>query len=293
MRSDFFKSTLSLCLTLAFAGMPSLGQARKEGPPSSCQRDSALDLIRQQVDGTRLFDDMVKRIAVLIRAADLLWPNQENRARAVFNEAYDLAQQNYKEKGDRPRREGNLIVEVPDQRYTVISAIARRDAGWSRKLSDQMLQDEIKEAEDKTTKDAEQDARTAEKLLGTANSLLSSDQSAALNFAKSSLHYPATLLLPIFLYKLAEVNRGAADGIYQEALTAYAGAPLERFLYLSSYPFGNDHDVGEMPMWTSYAVPKNFAPSPGLQRLFLQTLLRRAQQVIESPGEASSEDHYS
>ncbi len=293
MRSDFFKSTLSLCLTLAFAASPSVGQARKEGPPSSCQRDSALDLIRQQVDGSRLFDDMVKRIAVLIRAADLLWPNQENRARTVFNEAYDLAQQNYKEKGDKPRNEGNLIVQVPDQRYRVISAIARRDAAWARKLSDQMLQDELKEAEEKTTKDAEQDVRTGEKLLSTAYSLLSSDQSAALNFAKSSLHYPPTMWLPMFLYKLAEVNRTSADGIYQEALTAYAGAPLERFLYLSSYPFGNDHDVGEMPMWTSYAVPKNFAPSPILQRLFVQTLLRRAQQIIESPGEVSAEDRFS
>src|SRR6266851_2886575 len=212
MRSDVFKSTLSLCLTLAFAASPSLGQVRKEDPPSSCQRDSALDLIGQQVDGTRLFDDMVKRIAVLIRAADLLWPIQENRARAVFSEAYDLAQENYKEKGDRPRNEGNLIVQVADQRYTVISAIARRDAAWARKLSDQMLQDEIKEAEEKTTKDAEQDVRTAEKLLSTAHSLLSSDQNAALNFAKSSLHYPASMWLSIFLYKLAEVNRSSADG---------------------------------------------------------------------------------
>ena len=236
---------------------------------------------------------MVKRIAVLIRAADLLWPIQENRARAVFSEAYDLAQENYKEKGDRPRNEGNLIVQVPDQRYTVISAIARRDADWARKLSDQMLQDEIKEAEEKTTKDAGQDVRTAEKLLSTAQSLLSSDQNAALNFAKSSLHYPASMWLSIFLYKLAELNRSSADGIYQEAVAAYAGAPLERFLYLSSYPFGNDHDVGEMPMWTSYRVPKDFVPSPILQRQFLQTLLRRAQQILGSPGEVSVENHFS
>ena len=167
------------------------------------------------------------------------------------------------------------------------------DAGWARKLSDQLLQDEIKEAEERTTKDTEQDVRTAEKLLSTAYSLLASDQTAALNFARSSLHYPPTMWLPMFLYKLAEVNRGAADGIYQEALTAYADARLERLLYLSSYPFGNDHDVGEMPMWTAYTVPKNFAPSPTLQRLFVQMLLRRAQQIAESPGEASTEDHFS
>ena len=155
---------------------------------------------------------------------------------------------------------------------------------WARKLADQMLQEETREAEEKSAKDDEQDARTAEKLLSTAVSLLSTDQSAALHFARSSLRYPATFWLPMFLYTLSETNRPGADAFYQEALGAYVGAPMERFLYLSSYPFGNSGDAGEMPMSTAYGVPKDFVPNPNLERNFIQALLRRAQVALENTG---------
>ena len=285
----------TVCLIIAAVSHCALAQQKPQpdNPSSLCSRDNALETIRQQIDLTRTFDDQVRRIAVLIRAADVLWPYQQDKARAAFTEAFDLARQNYKEKGDKPRLEGHLIVTVPDQRYTVISAIAKRDAAWGRRLSDQLLQEETREAEEKAAKDVDQDIRTGEKLLGTAFILLSSDQGAALNFARSSLHYPASLSFPMFLYKLAEVNKAAADGLYQEALAAYANAPMERFLYLSSYPFGNDHDVGEMPAWTAYAVPKDFVPSLELQHAFVQILLRRAQQAIESPIDTGTADRFS
>lgn len=279
-----FAVSMPLCFSLALTAWPAKVHNQQElKPPSSCQRDDALNLIQQQIDAGKLIDDDVKRIVVLIRAADLLWPYRQDKARAALREAFDLATRNYKEKGDEPHLEGHLIVQAPDQRYRVIGAIARRDPAWARKLSDQMLEEEGKEAEEKATKDFERDARTAEKLLSAASSLLSSDQAAALRFARSSLRYPATIYLPFFLYSLAEINGSGADRFYQEALTAYLSAPMERFLYLSSYPFGNSGDVGEMPMYTAYAVPKNFTPNPALQRLFAQTLLRRAQQMIETP----------
>src|SRR5207245_2599399 len=107
-------------------------------------------------------------------------------------------------------------------------------------------------AEEKATKDERQETRTAEKLLGMASALLSSDQTAALGFAANSLRYPATLSLPAFLYKLAPINRSGADQFYQEALAAYANAPMDQFLYLSSYPFGNNREAGEMPSYTYY-----------------------------------------
>jgi hypothetical protein len=275
---------------LAGAGAHAQAQAQKKSEPttpiSSCSRNGALEIIRQQIDATKTFDNTVQRIAVLIRAADLLWPYQQDKARAVFTESFELAKQNFKEAGDEPRREGTFSrVEVPDQRYTAINAIAKRDLAWARKLTDQMLKDQQREAEEKATKDATQEARTAEKLLTIASSLLSSDQSAALGFAANSLRYPATWFLPVFLYRLAPINRSAADQFYQEALAAYANAPMERFLYLSSYPFGNDREVGEMPGYTTYRVPDGFTPNPTLQRLFVQILLRRVQQFIENPSD--------
>jgi hypothetical protein len=265
------------------AGAAAQEKAQAPAPPSSCSRENALQIIQQQIDLTKTFDDDGRRIAVLLRASDLIWPYQQEKARAAFTDAFDVATRNFKAKGDKPFNEGRLVVQGPDQRYTVITAIAKRDPVWAGKLSKQILQEEADEARDKATKDPRQDARTGEKLLGTAYSLLTSDQTTAISFAQSSLAYPATIQLPAFLYKLSDVNKVAADQFYQQALIAYAHAPMEQFLYLSSYPFGRNREVGEMPMWTYYAVPAGFKPNPLLQRLFVQTLLTRAGDLVQNP----------
>ncbi len=288
------KQVLSFALTPAIYVVAALAtfatpQKQAENSSSLCSRDNALQTIRQQIDFTRTFDDQVRRITVLLRAADMLWLYQQDNSRAAFTEAFDLARQNFKDKGDEPIQQGHLIVSVPDQRYAVITAIAKRDPKWAGRLSDQLLEEETTEGNEKSTKDSKQDARTAEKLLGTALTLLPSDEGAAVHFARSSLRYPATLLLQMFLYKLAARNRPAADVFYQEALVAYANARMERFLYLSAYPFGNHGDAGEMPMTSAYDVPKDFVPAVGLQRLFVQTLLRRAQEAVESPSNPSTD----
>ncbi|HEX9424426.1 MAG TPA: hypothetical protein VF899_14390 [Pyrinomonadaceae bacterium] len=172
------------------------------------------------------------------------------------------------------------MISVPDQRYTVLNAIAKRDFAWAQKLTAEILSDQQSEASEKTINGEQQQTRTAEKLLSIASSLATFDQPAALSFARSSLRYPATMYLPLFLYQLSEANRQAADQFYLEALSAYAKAPMDRLLYLSSYPFGNDREAGEMPGYTIYQVPTGFAANPNLQRSFVQVLLHRIQQRL-------------
>ena len=224
-------------------------------------------------------DDVPQRIGVLIRAADVLWPYQEQRARAAFAEAMELAIQNFRDLGEVVKQEGRLPVQQPDQRFVVIGAIAKRDRQWARKLSDQVLEEEIKETESKPVKDRLADAHRAEKLLDVAWSLLPGNPESAVTFARSSLRYTATIQVPAFLYHLAETNKTLADQFYQQALQAYAESPMEQFLYLSSYPFANDREVGEMPLYTTYKVPTGVTPNPNLARMFIQTLLGRAQQL--------------
>ena len=113
------KAIQLLFFSLALIAAPSLASAQQKQSESSsvlCSRDNALLTIRQQIDFTRTFDDQVRRITVLLRAADLLWPYQPDNSRAAFTEAFDLARQNFREKGDKPVLEGHLVVEVPDQR---------------------------------------------------------------------------------------------------------------------------------------------------------------------------------
>lgn len=277
--------SLLVFLVLCIA-VETVAQAPKKPPVSSlCTRTNALDNARQQILFTRTFDQVVPRIAVLLRAADLLWPYEQDKALAAFMEAFELATQNYKEHGDQVRRSSDnqfaARLAVPDQRYKVITALAKRDPAGARKLSDQMLKDEAREAADKPATDDRAGKSTAEKLLSVANGLLASDHNSAINFARGSLRYPATLQLTGFFYSLAKVNRAAADQFYQEALAAYGMTPMDQFLYLSAYPFGNTRDAGEMPGYTVYRIPEGFVPNVELQRKFVQVLLARGQGVPE------------
>ena len=291
------KIVAGLALCLVTGSLNGVTSAQEKSPlvavPSSgCSRENALELIQQQIDATKTFDDAVQRITVLIRAADLLWAFRQPKARAALTEAFDLAVQHFKEKGDELTHEGKLLITTPDQRFTVIGAIAKHDTAWAKKLTDQVLKDQQRQAEEKPL-DIMRNESTAERLLTVAISLLSSDEAAALSFARNSLRYPATFVLSMFLYQLAARDKRAADQTYQEALAAYANAPMERLLYLSSYPFGNDREAGEMPGYTVYQVPSGFAPNPNLQRMFVQTVLRRAQESIKEPSDPAPGDRLS
>src|SRR5688500_11252727 len=99
-----------ILLTLCFSGVSTrhhvLAQLKSAGAGASslCNRNDALEMMRQQIDVTRTFDNSVRRITVLIRAADLLWPFQQDKARAAFTEAFELAGQNEKE-NEKERRD--------------------------------------------------------------------------------------------------------------------------------------------------------------------------------------------
>ncbi|HJT64903.1 MAG TPA: hypothetical protein VJ749_00515 [Pyrinomonadaceae bacterium] len=282
MQTPSRKSLLALAVTILAISSNVIAQKSPTANTISSlwNRDEAIQAIRQQLDDTKTFNDPVQRIAVLIRAADLLWPYEQPRARAAFNEAFDVAVQNFKEKGDAPRREGvSRLVETPDQRFIVVQAIARRDPGWAKKLTEDMLKKDAPEGQH-AARNTEADVRTATKILNAASLLLSSDSNAAIDFARVSFNYPASLQLTRFLYSLAQINQKASDELYQQALAVYGDKPLGEFLYLSAYPFGAD-EAGDMPYFGQYSVPATFGQNPSLQRLFIQVLLQRAQQALQ------------
>src|SRR5690348_6622894 len=65
-----------------------LAQSKPVGSGQSplCNRDNAVEMIKQQIGLTKTFKNSIQRIAVLTRAADLLWPYEQDRARSVFIE---------------------------------------------------------------------------------------------------------------------------------------------------------------------------------------------------------------
>ena len=284
-------------LLSVLSAVPVMGQQKAPVATSTlCTRDNAVETAKQQILVTRTFDNVVPRIAVLLRAADLLWPYEREQSMATFMEAFDLAVKNFKETGDQTSRASQkqfaAVIRVPDQRYKVIVALAKRDPTAARKLSDKMLQDDAREAADKPADDQSK-MRTAEKILVVANDLIATDVTAAVNFARSSFRYPATLQLSSFLYQLAKKNKATADQFYMEVLAAYSGAPMDQFLYLSSYPFGNTREAGELPSYTTYLVPEGFVPNRALQRQFVQTLLARSESAMQQQVETVQINRYS
>jgi len=145
--------SLLLCLPLV-----SNAQKKPAVETSSlCTKDNALDTTKQQILFTRTFDNPAQRIGVLLRAADLLWPHDQERSLAAFMEAFDLAVQHYRENGEQVTRSSKsqfaARIQLPDQRFKVITALAKRDPARARKLSNQLFQDEAKEMADKPPAD--------------------------------------------------------------------------------------------------------------------------------------------
>jgi len=253
-----------------------------------CSRENALELIKQQVEGTKNFNDAVQRITALIRAADLLWPHQQDKARTVFSEAFELAAENEKENQQKGPRSIMLRMQVPDQRYVVIRAVAKRDSAWAKELTRQTLK-AANDGEASATRSSFENSLTADRLIDSARQLIPTDLNAALELARASLNYPASFMLTYFLYRLAETNQQAADQFYAQALAAYGDKPLREFLYLQAYPFAW-RETTNTPASAFHEVPASFVMNRSLQRQFVQVLLRRAQQALE--GSLDESDTY-
>ena len=282
-----FHCRLLLLVCVAALALPERvwAQTKPAGAEKSplCTRDNALEMIRQQVDLTRTYNSSIKRITVLIRAADLLWPQQQNKARLVFTEAFELAIDDEK-KSDHSKSPRALFsrLQVPDQRYVVIRAVAKRDPAFARELTAKILKSGDDEASPR--RDEAEDTITAERLLDSATKLISTDVNAAFDLARASLKYPATASLTRFLYRVAEVNQSAADEFYLQALEAYHDKPFREFLYLQAYPFAW-HETLNTPAFAFYQPPANFATNKSVQRRYVEVVLRRAQQALETPAD--------
>jgi len=257
-----------------------------------CTKTFALDTLKQQMALARTIDDPVARIAVQLKVADLLWPADHAQAQAFFLETFDVAVQHFKANGTETKRSGLLTIETPDQRFVVITALAKRDPAIARKLASQVLEEDSRNAT-MTASDNQAGRAQAQKLLNVAMMLVAEDPATAVNFARGSLRYPASLYLSIFLYNLARANRSLANQLYRQALLAYRERPMDQLLYLSSFPFGNDREAGEMPVYTTYSVPPGFLPDLELQRLFLTTLLARASNAQEVVAGSTPNDSLS
>lgn len=298
MPSQFPRALAFLLFALCLQPAAARAQAKEQAdrPKVFCEPSRALALVREQLSEAKAFEEPVKRISVMTRAAGLLWPRERTEARAVFTEAFELASRYYRERGDEIRYDKaradsklpGLAVQLPDQRFVVLRAVARRDAAWARELAARAAEETREEAKKNNDATSSQRVRpVGEKLILFAESMLESDKQTALAVARSSFDDPATMYLPYFLFKLSESDRPAADALFKDALAAYADRDVDSFLYLSSYPFALTAAIAPTPSSMGMRAPAGFNADPELQRLFVNTFIgfaeRRLTVLTEQP----------
>lgn len=246
--------------------------AQKEPERPVCDRQQAFSLIQEQIAQSKTVDNTAARILILTQGADLLWPYRQSAARSVFEEAFEVATQDFQSSQKQQAHAGTL----PDQRLVVIRAIAQRDSEWARRLAKAIADENQNDDAAGATSDHRYQG---EALLSISASLLKNDAKTAVTFARASLRHPASVALARFLFQLWAVDRRATDQFYQEALSAYANAPVNELLYLSAYAFGMSRVVGPEMQSTFFTVPPNFSSDTAAQSAFMEVLLRRAQET--------------
>src|ERR1700740_1182615 len=87
-----------LTIVVLCHSVPAQKKEQLINPQSSCSRDTALSIIQRQIDLGKTIDRDAQRITLTLRAADLMWPADQPKARATFTDAFDVAARLFKEK---------------------------------------------------------------------------------------------------------------------------------------------------------------------------------------------------
>ncbi len=130
------RSGFIIILFSLFTAFSAHAQTSVKKPVKQCNAQLARQIVEQQADFSKTLEETDKRIEVLIKVADYLWAADRESARGYFAEAFKVAQERFREKGNEPLVKGNMILSRVDYRFEVIRAIAEYDAVWAKKLSE-------------------------------------------------------------------------------------------------------------------------------------------------------------
>ncbi len=241
-----------------------------------CNAQFAQLLVEQQVMESKSVVEPVKRIKILLRSADFLWKFDEPTSRLYLAEAWKMADDRFKETGFEKKEIGEkgkgMLSILPDQRMEVVTAIAKRDAEWSKKLSEQMLADYDKSPGNRDSFDK---TRELGDLLGLAQENARSNPELSRYLFRRVMKYPLFVNWFFAFYYTYKQDPAFADSIYTEALRNYRNESPRRLLYLSGYPFANEFIFGIDRYSQSMGTPDYVKPNTALQRQFIDTFFAR------------------
>jgi len=253
----------------------------------ACNPKMAQMLVEQQVAESKSVTARPKRIKILLRSADFLWPLDQPTARGYFIEAFSNAKEHFAEKGferanvQTTKSGSSTGTILPDLRNDVIRAVAKRDPELAKKFSDEVLAEFEKAGE----RDVFNKTREQDDLLRLAGESAATDPGFSRYLFRRLMRYPLTQTWFWSLNSAARSNQSFADSIYAEAIRNYRNEKPGKLLYLSAYPFGVETIFGQNRTSFSAAPIASFISNIGLQRSFLDTFFARVASFTGNPEE--------
>ncbi len=291
-------------------------------PMAEVRRASAVSLVSALAEEARAFGETALRARVQARAADALWETDRERARSLFQRAWEAAEAHDKETqnlSDAERRRRAIAQGAAgsrgllNMRREVVILASKRD----RELGEEFLarMDEARKAEESATAAApaatqgpaqapgqpfnpDNPPPAMAQRLGLAQQLLEDgDVEHAMQFADPAL-YPINTFGMNILNTLREKDAAAADKRFMALVTRAAGDPLadaNSVSLLSSYPFTPFLYVTVKPNGSAHTRQwrNNTAPPPGLDPRVREAFLNAAAQILLRPLPPAEEDRTS
>lgn len=231
--------TLSFAVNLCAQSSQSPHQiSLKRGEPSAltsptdAQKEFVFHRIRGMVEEISAFQSDAVKAGGLSQIADIIWAQDEEYTRQLFDRALGLTSV----KGDDKNARALYYL-----RQDIIARIAKHDAEWAK-----LLIDETASEEDGSRSAAEKREINIE----TAKKLQQDDPKLAVEFASRSLHGGISSGLVWFLKSLRPQNEVAANQLFLQALDQFARQPAvdaSAFAMFGTYIFTSPRNDGSDP----------------------------------------------
>lgn len=275
---------LSILFVTAIMFSAAVGQVPETGL-EVCTVENSRFLVGQLAAESRSVREADKRVNILVRLADFSWPFDEPTARQYFTEAWGVAGAHFKEIGfetARPSSAMALTMPKPDLRMTVIKAVARHDAKWAERLSEEVLKEFEKAASERSGFNRE---REIQEMIALAGERVEEDPAFSMMIFRRLMRYPLEQHWFWALYHTAGKDPSLAATLYSELLQNYRTETARRLLILSAYPFGRERMFGIDRFMISSSMPTSSTADPTLQRQFLETFFARIAAAATNPEE--------
>lgn len=274
---------IAICLFYSTVAMAQKSKSDTASPEISlCSMDFAKSVVDQQVFESNALAETEKLINIRIRSADFIWTIDEPAARGYFTDAFRAATDRFNEKGFETKNDKGLVTRLPDYRFEVIRAIAKRDAEWSKRLLEQLLKEYEKAAADR--KDSFDKDREIGETMRIAVESVEANPALSWFLFRRTMRYPLDVHWYFALYQIASKDRSFADQLYAELLRVYANESPRRFLFLSAYPFARERIFGIEKFSYGTSMPAQFQGNPELENRFLEIFLQRVSAYAADPA---------